>query len=214
MIVKRLVVGALSANCYIVGSETSGSGMIIDPGGNATDILNAVRSSRLRIENIVLTHGHSDHIAALYDIQTKTGAGVAVHREDAQFLRGRGDTSMMFGISYRTPDHPDRLLDDGDIIEVGDMDFTVVHTPGHTPGGICLLGDEGVFTGDTLFYHSIGTTMMPGSSRSQLVESIRRRLMVLPDETVVYPGHGRQTTIGAERKSNRYLNGGGRRWGY
>ncbi len=205
MIIKRLVVGSLSANCYIVGSETAGEGLVIDPGGNAGDIFQAISDSGLDIKIIVLTHGHSDHIAALYDIQDRTGAEVAIHTADAQFLRGRGSFSMMFGISYKTPATPDRLLNEGDIIDVGGLNFSVLHTPGHTPGSICLLTDNKVFTGDTLFYRGIGTTLMPGSSRRQLIDSIHTRLMVLPDDTAVYPGHGRETTIGAERRNNPFL---------
>jgi len=207
MIIKRLVVGHLSANCYIVGSETTGTGMVIDPGGNGEDIKKAITDSGLDIELIVLTHGHSDHIAALYDIQDMTGAEVAIHIEDADFLEGYGSFSSQFGISYKTPHPPDRLLREGDIIEIGDMDFTVIHTPGHTPGCICLQSDDIVFTGDTLFRRGIGTTMMPGSSRRQLINSIITRLMVLPDSTKLYPGHGRDTTVGAERRDNRYVRG-------
>ena len=113
----------------------------------------------------------------------------------------------MFGISYKTPEPPDRLLNEGDIITLGELQFKVLNTPGHTPGSICLLTDDKVFTGDTLFYRGIGTTLMPGSSRRQLIDSIHNSLMVLPDKTVVYPGHGRETTIGAERKDNPYLRG-------
>jgi hydroxyacylglutathione hydrolase len=205
MITKRLVVGSLSANCYIVGSEASREGMVIDPGGNAEDIFQAISGSGLNIKTIVLTHGHSDHIAALYDIQGRTGATVAIHTADAEFLRGRGALSTMFGISYKTPAPPDRLLHEGDIIEIGGLHFSVLHTPGHTPGSICLLTDDKIFTGDTLFYRGIGTTLMPGSSRRQLIDSIHARLMVLPDNTTVYPGHGRETTIGAERRNNPFL---------
>lgn len=207
LIIKKLVVGSLSANCYIVGSEVTGEGMVIDPGGNAEGILNAITDSGLDIKIIVLTHGHSDHIAALYDIQDRTGAEVAIHAEDADFLHGRGSFSTMFGISYKTPGPPDRLLDEGDVIDVGGLQFSVLHTPGHTPGSICLLTDDKVFTGDTLFYRGIGTTLMPGSSRRQLIDSIHARLMVLPDSTIIYPGHGRETTIGAERKNNPYVRG-------
>ena len=203
--IKRLVVGSLSANCYIVG--TAGEGMVIDPGGNAEEIHRAVTESGLEIKLIVLTHGHSDHIAALRDIQDRTGAEVAIHSEDADFL----ETSSQFGISYRTPHPPDRLLGEGDIIETGELKFKVIHTPGHTPGGICLLTGDKVFTGDTLFRRGIGTTLMPGSSRSQLINSIQTRLMTLPDSTIVYPGHGRETTIGAERRDNPYVTG---RYGY
>jgi hydroxyacylglutathione hydrolase len=208
IIIKRLVVGSLSANCYVVGSN--GEGMVIDPGGHAEEIKRTIADSRLEIKIIVLTHGHSDHIAALRDIQEKTGAEVAIHREDADFL----ETSSQFGISYRTPHPPDRLLREGDTIDIGGMSFTVIHTPGHTPGSICLLSGKKVFTGDTLFYKGIGTTLMPGSSRRQLLESIKTRLMVLPDDTIVYPGHGRETTIGAERRDNPYVTGRSSGYGY
>jgi hydroxyacylglutathione hydrolase len=207
LIIKRLVVGSLSANCYVVGSEATREGLVIDPGGNAEDIFKAIADAGLDIKIIVLTHGHSDHIAALYDIQDRTGAEVAIHSDDADFLQGRGAFSTMFGISYKTPEPPDRLLDDGDKINIGGLPFTVVHTPGHTPGSICLLTDDKVFTGDTLLHHGIGTTLMPGSSRRQLIDSIHTRLMVLPDNTIIYPGHGRETTIGTERKGNPYLRG-------
>lgn len=205
MIIKRLVVGGLSANCYIVGDKASGEGLVIDPGGDSEAIARAIADSRLAIMTIALTHGHSDHIAALRDIQDRTGAEVAVHTADAQFLQGRGTFSSMFGISYKTPSPPDRLLSKGDTIAAGGLNFTVLHTPGHTPGSICFLAGDKVFTGDTLFYRGIGTTLMPGSSRRQLLESIRTVLMALPDDTAVYPGHGRETTIGAERQNNPFL---------
>jgi hydroxyacylglutathione hydrolase len=207
ILVKRLVVGSLSANCYIVGGKAAGEGMVIDPGGNAEEIYREIRDSGLDITTIVLTHGHSDHIAALRDIQDKTGAEVAIHIEDADFLEGYGSVSSQFGISYRTPHPPDRLLREGDNIDIGDMRFTVIHTPGHTPGSICLLTGDKVFTGDTLFRRGIGTTLMPGSSRPQLIDSIKTKLMVLPDSTIIYPGHGRETTIGAERRENPYVTG-------
>jgi hydroxyacylglutathione hydrolase len=211
MTIKRLVVGHLSANCWLIGGP-SGAGLVIDPGGNADLIRRAIDEVRLDIELIVLTHGHSDHIAALYEVREQTGAEVAIHAQDADFLEGYGTMSSQFGISYRTPHPPDRLLRDNDAISTAGLNFTVVHTPGHTPGSICLLSGDRVFTGDTLFRRGIGTTLMPGSSRPQLINSIQTRLMTLPDETIVYPGHGRETTIGAERRDNRYINKTGHDW--
>ena len=154
--ITRLVVGSFSANCYIVGSKNTGEGLIIDPGGEPKEIIKAISDSLLKIKTIVLTHGHADHIAALYDIKSYTGAQVAIHRADNNFLNGSREYSVMWGISYRTPDQPDRLLDEGDFVEIGDLHFNVIHTPGHTPGSICLQVDDKVFTGDTLMFRGIG----------------------------------------------------------
>jgi hydroxyacylglutathione hydrolase len=206
-IVTRLVVSSLSANCFIVGRPSTGVGVVFDPGGNSQEICRAIDDSGLDIQMIILTHGHSDHIAALRDVQDKTNAEVAIHAADADFLEGHGSYSSQFGISYRTPHPPDRLLHANDTIDIGQMSFTIIHTPGHTPGSICLLTDFGIFTGDTIFRKGIGTTLMPGSSRPQLLDSIQKKLMTLPDDTVIYPGHGRETTIGAERRDNPYANG-------
>jgi hydroxyacylglutathione hydrolase len=206
LIIKRIVVSPLASNCWIVGGDR-GEGLVIDPGGNHDDISRAIDAAGLDIKLIILTHGHSDHIASLYEIQAETGAEVAVHAADADFLEGRGSYSSQFGISYKTPHPPDRLLHEGDILGINGLELTVIHTPGHTPGSICLYAPGKVFTGDTLFGRGIGTTMMQGSSRSQLLNSIFLKLMTLPDETIIYPGHGRETTIGLERKDNPYVNG-------
>lgn len=207
LFIKRLVVGSLSANCWIVGVEDSGEGMIIDPGGNHELISRAIDESGFDIKIIVLTHGHSDHIAALYEVQEKTGAEVAIHISDADFLEGHSSFSSQFGISYKTPHPPDRILHENDVIKISNLELKVIHTPGHTPGSISLYTTGKIFTGDTIFRRGIGTTLMPGSSRSQLLNSIQTKLMRLPDDTIIYPGHGRETTIGAERRDNPYVNG-------
>ena len=206
MIVDKLVVGPFASNCYIVGSPSDKEGMIIDPGDKAKEILKKVEDLGLDIKLIVLTHGHIDHTGALKEVKEATGAEVAIHGDDARSLR-RQLLSVIFGLFYPTPPPPDRLLKDGDSIDVGDLHFVVLHTPGHTPGGICLLGQGVVFSGDTLFNYSIGRTDLPGGSYSKLMNSIQTKLMTLPDNTVVYPGHGDETTIGAERRGNPYLQG-------
>ena len=204
MILKTLVLGPFGSNCYIVGSETTKEGMIIDPGDEAKVILKNVKDLGLDIKIIVLTHGHIDHIGALKETKEATGAEVAIHTDDVKSLQDRS-LGAQFGLSYPPPPPPDRLLNDGDSIEVGDLHFSVLHTPGHTPGGICLLGEGVVFTGDTLFNYGIGRYDLPGSNGTQLMDSIHTRLMVLPDDTIVYPGHSYETTIGNERRGNPFL---------
>jgi len=207
VIIKRLEVGPFASNCYIVGSESTKEGLIIDPGDEAGEILKSVKDLGLDIKIIVLTHGHIDHIGALKEVKEATGAEVAIHTDDAQSLHGGGQSlGALFGLSYGAPPSPDRLLKGGDSIDIGDLHFMVLHTPGHTPGGICLLGHGMVFTGDTLFNYGIGRTDL-GGSYSQLMNSIHTKLMVLPDDTTVYPGHGPETTIGAERQGNPFLRG-------
>jgi len=204
MILKNLVVGPLATNCYIVGSESSKEGMIIDPGDEAEVILSNVKDLGLKIKSIVLTHGHIDHIGALKEVKEATGAEVAIHSDDAQALQEKS-VSTLLGLSYPAPPPPDRLLKDGDSMDIGDLHFLVLHTPGHSPGCICLLGEGIIFSGDTLFNFGIGRYDLPGGSYSQLVNSIHTRLMTLPDDTAVYPGHGPDTTIGTERSGNPFL---------
>ncbi len=204
MILKNLVVGPLATNCYIVGSESNKEGMIIDPGDEAEAVLKNVKDLELDIKSIVLTHGHIDHIGALKEVKEATGAEVVIHADDAQALQ-QNSVGAMFGVSYPTPLPPDRLLQDGDSVDISNLHFSVLHTPGHSPGGICLLGQGVVFSGDTLFNCGIGRTDLPGGSYSQLMDSIHTKLMVLPDDTAVYPGHGPETTIGTERQGNPFL---------
>ena len=206
MILKKLVVGPLASNCYIVGSESTKEGMIIDPADEAEEILQSIKELGLKISLIVLTHGHPDHVGALKEIKEATGAEVAIHADDAESLQQQS-LGFLFGLSYPAPPPPDRLLKDEDSIDIGDLHFGVLHTPGHTPGGICLLGHGVLFSGDTLFNYGIGRYDLPGGDYNQLMDSLRTKLMGLPDDTIVYPGHGPDTTIGAERRGNPFLQG-------
>ncbi len=203
MIVKRLVVGGWKANCYIVGSETVNQGLIIDPGDEEQAILRAVREMGIEIKLLVATHGHIDHIGAIGVLKQALHAPVAIHKQDSTALQGDG--RFFWGEHFGPPMNPDRQLRDGDILQVADLSFKVINTPGHTYGGICLYGQGAVFTGDTLFRNSIGSSGIGTGSRAELMDSIVGKLMVLPGETVIYPGHGSQTTVAAELKNNPYI---------
>lgn len=208
MIVKTLVVGPFASNCFIVGSETTKKGMVIDPGADANSIQRTVRELGLSVVLIVATHNHIDHIGALRQVKDSTGADYAVHEADTESMMPAIFSRMMgivAGGSLKSAPKPDRLLHGGDIIEIGDLRFEVLHTPGHSPGGISLLGNGVVFSGDTLFNLGIGRTDLAGGDYATLMDSIITKLMVLPDTTVVYPGHGPETTIGTERKWNPFL---------
>jgi glyoxylase-like metal-dependent hydrolase (beta-lactamase superfamily II) len=207
MILKTLVVGPFASNCYIVGSESSRRGLIIDPGAEAKLILKTVNDLGLTISLIVVTHMHFDHVGALTTVKEGTGAKFALHGAEAEAGLGVFSRmlSSMTGGSLRQLPKPDRLLKDGDTIDIDGLHFTVLHTPGHSPGGISLYGHGVVFSGDTLFNYGIGRTDFPGCSHDQLMDSIQNKLMTLPDETIVYPGHGPSTTIGEERRGNPFL---------
>ena len=207
MIFNKLEVGPLGVNCYLVGDEASHTGMIIDPGAEAKTILRKAKGLELDIKLIVITHAHFDHIGGLKEVKEATNAQVAVGAGDAPSLQHNDPISAAFGFSYPAPPAPDRLLKDDDIIEIGSLTFRVLHTPGHTAGGICLLGEKVVFTGDTLFNSGIGRTDLTGGSSEKIMESIRTKLMALTDDVIVYPGHGPETTIGQERTNNPFLQG-------
>jgi len=205
VIVETLIVGPFASNCYIIGSESSKRGIIIDPGAEAKAILSAVKNLGLTISLIVVTHTHIDHVGALTPVKDETGAEFALHgAETGPGVLSRMLSSMAGGSMSQLP-KPDRLLKDGDTIDVDDLHFTVLYTPGHSPDGISLYGHEIVFTGDALFNYGIGRTDFPGCSYDQLMESIQNKLMTLPDNTIVYPGHGPSSTIGEERKGNPFL---------
>ncbi|MDP2743584.1 MAG: MBL fold metallo-hydrolase [Dehalococcoidia bacterium] len=208
MFFRPLEVGPLATDCYLVGCEATKKGIVIDPGDDAASILSHVRKLGLEVKLIVATHAHFDHIVAVREVQQATGADFAVHSAEVPLLRSYGTgTATSFGVTFQSPPPPDRLLSEGEVLEIGDLRLKVLHTPGHSPGGICLEGHGVVFTGDTLFNQGVGRTDAPGCSHEKLIESIRTRLMVLPDATVVLPGHGPRTTIGRERRANPFLSG-------
>jgi glyoxylase-like metal-dependent hydrolase (beta-lactamase superfamily II) len=201
-----LHVGPLQTNCYIVGCEETKEGAIIDPGGDAKRILAEVERLGLKIKYVINTHGHFDHTLANKEVVKATGAPLAIHSADASMLT-QGGGARFFGIIGKASPPADVILDEGQVLTLGQIELQVLHTPGHSPGSICLYSeDEGVlFDGDVLFNMGMGRYDLPGGSYSVLMESIQR-LLALPDETTVYPGHGPATTIGRERRGNPFLS--------
>ena len=189
MKIHTLVVGPIQTNCYIVEDEASREALVIDPGGEAKKIIDFICERQLNISQIVITHGHFDHVGANQKLKDATGAPILVHQADDFFL------------PLSESPRADRYLADGDIITTGNISLQVIHTPGHTPGGICLYGEKEkvLFSGDTLFYGTYGRTDLPYSSQSDMERSLER-LFKLPSETRVYPGHDKTTTIAAEKE--------------
>ncbi len=206
MLTVTISVGLIQTNCYVVGCEETKAGAIIDPGGHPERILAEVRRHRLAIRYVLNTHAHFDHTDANRAIVAATGAPLALHAADRPLLEAAGGASL-FGLQADPGPPPDLELHDGDELEVGRLRLQVLHTPGHTPGHVCFYeAKEGVlFGGDLLFHRGVGRTDLPGGSWPQLLDSIRRVLFALPDETVVYAGHGPATTIGEEKRFNPWL---------
>jgi len=207
LILEGFPVGALEANCYLIGCEETREAAVVDPGGNVERILRALQRHHLNCRFIILTHGHADHIGGLGKLQKATGAQVLIHAKDAKMLTNPvGNLSLLTG-SYLKFKAADRLLQDGDIIKIGKVSVKVIHTPGHTPGGITLEAGNNLLTGDTLFAGSVGRSDFSGGNHRQLINSIKERLLVYPPETKVLPGHGPASTIGEESKYNPFLTG-------
>ncbi|MCS7207633.1 MAG: MBL fold metallo-hydrolase [Dehalococcoidia bacterium] len=208
MQVRILVVGPFATNCYLVSDEESKEALIIDPGGEAQRIVEEVRRLGLQPRLMVSTHGHIDHVAAAAAVKEALGVPYALHPDDIFYLKSPSGLQHLFP-DYREPPNPDHPLKGGDTLTFGACSLLVLETPGHTPGSICLYGQGAVFTGDTLFQGSVGRTDFPGGSHARLISSIFTKLLVLPDTTVVLPGHGPRSTIGNEKRWNPFLGGRG-----
>lgn len=211
MLIKQMVVGGMGVCCYVVACEETKEALIIDAGGNEEEVLAYCQRQGLTVRYLVATHGHPDHVCGNAKIKAATGAKIVLHAEDAVFF---GDPQVreyfaMLGLPASPP--PDQVVRDGDILTIGTVRLKVIHTPGHTPGGICLYSAPHLFSGDTLFAGGVGRTDFPGGDTRQLMESIKEKILTLPPATVVWPGHGyggSRSTVGDEARSNPYLTGG------
>lgn len=205
MIIKKLEVGPIMANCFILGCEATKEAVVIDPGDDADQILMALSESGLTAKYLINTHGHFDHVGANKRMKEVTGAQIAIHPEDEPMLSELSRSARMFGLSAENSPPADIFLNHGDTISFGEITLTVIHTPGHSKGGVSLYTKGSLFAGDTLFAGSIGRTDLPGGDYDTLIASIQKKLLPLDDDTRVYTGHGPETTIGNEKRMNPFL---------
>ena len=205
MIIKKLTVGPIQANCFILGCEKTKEAVVIDPGDEADRILLTLAQSELKVKYIINTHGHFDHVGANKRLKEVTGADLMIHKEDVPMLGQLTATAGSFGLSAENSPGPDNLLEDGETITFGEITLQVIHTPGHSLGGVSLSTNGALFVGDTLFAGSIGRTDLPGGDYDVLIASIQNKLFPLGDDVTVYTGHGPETTIGVEKRTNPFV---------
>lgn len=208
MLVKQLTVGMMGVCCYIASCEKTNKAVIIDPGGDEDRILDYCKQKQLQIEYIVNTHGHLDHVCGNGPIQAATGAPIVMHADDIAYFNDPAVKKYFSGLGLAESPPAAVSVKDGDVIAFGEETLQVIHTPGHTPGGICLYSPPHCFTGDTVFAGAVGRTDFPGGSMRQMLDAIKTRLLTLPEDTIVWPGHGYgglQSTIGREARTNPYF---------
>ena len=205
MIIKKLEVGPIMANCFILGCESTKEAVVIDPGDDADRILMTLAKSELKVKYLLNTHGHFDHVGANKRMKDATGAELAIHADDEPMFKELSNSARMFGLSAENSPSADFHLKDGDEIIFGKITLKVIHTPGHSKGGICLYTKGHLFAGDTLFAGSIGRTDLGGGDYDTLISSIKEKLLILEPDTIVYTGHGPETTIGNEKRMNPFL---------
>jgi hydroxyacylglutathione hydrolase len=206
MDVQTITVGAFQENCYLVVDDRAGRAVIVDPGSEGERLIDAVESSGAKLEAIWVTHAHVDHVGAIASIKRKWDVPIYLHPLDRRLYDAASRQAQVYGVPFEEPPPPDREFSDGQRIKVGDRELTVMHAPGHAPGHVVIYGDGIALVGDCLFAGSIGRTDLPFSNPPQLASTLEK-IAALPLETVVYPGHGIDTTIGQERLANPFLNG-------
>lgn len=202
---KHMAVGPLMSNCYVIACKKTRQAAVIDPGDEPDNILIAISEFKSRLKYIINTHGHFDHVGGNARLKQVTGASILIHEDDAHMLPLVSSSAAAWGMSSIDSPPPDEKLKDGDIIELGEIKLKVIHTPGHSPGGVSFHYDNTIFVGDTLFAGSIGRTDFPGGSYDTLISSVKNKLFVLGDDVIVYPGHGPETTIGQEKSTNPFF---------
>ncbi len=211
MIIKQVVTGLLEVFCYILGCEETREAVIIDPGGDEEQLLDLVNGMNLTVKYIINTHNHPDHVCGNARIKQATGAQVVMHEDDHKFFNKTEPSAWSGQFGFPRPPPPDRLVRDNDIIHFGRHELTVIHTPGHSPGSICLLGEGNLFTGDSLFVGAAGRVDIPGGDFNTQMNSLAEKIVPLPEETIVWPGHDYGDTptssIGREKRENPYLGG-------
>lgn len=205
MVIHKLTLGIFGVNNFLVHSADSSKAILIDACEDSQSILNKISELNLELVYLINTHGHGDHIAGNAEIIRQTGAQLMIHPLDEPYLTDpQLNLSTFMGIELKSPP-PDRLLEEGDTVELDDIQLKVLHTPGHTPGNITLVSGDVAFVGDVIFRESIGRTDFPGSSHQQLIETIRTKIYTLPDNTILYNGHGPETTVRHEKKYNPFV---------
>ncbi|MBI1885739.1 MAG: MBL fold metallo-hydrolase [Chloroflexi bacterium] len=206
LMVRGIVVGMFAENCWIIGSRRTREGIVIDPGDQAQDILNLAKDLGVNVKLIANSHGHLDHVMGVRGVQEATGAEFLLHPEELVIAQGSARAAAMWlGRSVEPPPDPDHFIADGDEVEVDGVKLKVIHTPGHTPGSVSFYTEGMLFSGDTLFRGSIGRTDLPGGSYEQEMASIVDKLLQLPDDTIVLPGHMQETKIAIERQTNPFV---------
>ena len=208
MIHEVFPVGMLACNCSILGDETTGEALVVDPGDDIEKVQQILAKHKLRVKYIVATHAHIDHVGGIEKLKQATGAAVLMHKADVALYQDLAEQAEWLGVPTPSMTDVDQLLKEGDLVRWGAQSLEVLHTPGHSPGSISLHipgAHHRILSGDTLFQGSIGRTDLWGGSMEEILRSIQNRLLIFPDETPVFPGHGLPTTIGAEREGNPFL---------
>jgi len=202
---ESVIVGALETNCYLVYCDQTRECAVIDPGAESEKIIRTISENNLKPIMVIDTHGHVDHVGANADIIERYDVPLLIHEADSPMLDKIQLMELSFFLNAKNSPPPDRFLTEGDKIKIGKVQLKVMHTPGHSPGSVSLLGDGMLFSGDTLFWGGVGRTDLPGGSWDELVRSIKEKILTLPAKTLVLPGHGPATTVGQEEESNPFI---------